>query len=342
MGFKRNNGSTKVIYCREDRNSLMAKVCVVIVTYNRKDLLLNLLEKLTKQTHRVEEIIIVDNHSADGTFALLLSKGIIKEAVENEITESEWEGIRINYYLNSENTGGSGGFEKAFQLALGHNCDYIWAMDDDVEPENDCLEMLLNNIDVDSKVCIPSRNDENWTDELVIHYDLSNPFLFNIKQYKTVVNSNMVKEDTVIVEDFPLEGPLISIDVARSVGTPNSKYFIMYDDTDFAHRLSKYTSIKYVKNARLHRKLTVPKAKNSEWTWKEYYLLRNSFVFDKCYGSNIFVRRCRPLISCFAKIVSAICQRKLFRVKIICKAYNDAIHNRLGKRIEPGTDVRTL
>jgi GT2 family glycosyltransferase len=53
-------------------------VCAVVVTYNRKNLLIECLEGLRKQTRPVDAICLVDNASTDGTPDLLLEKGYIK------------------------------------------------------------------------------------------------------------------------------------------------------------------------------------------------------------------------------------------------------------------------
>lgn len=46
-------------------------VCVATVTYNRKEYLLRLLNALSEQTHQINTIYIVDNHSVDGTMEML-------------------------------------------------------------------------------------------------------------------------------------------------------------------------------------------------------------------------------------------------------------------------------
>ena len=317
-------------------------ICVVLVTFNRKQLLLELLRSLCRQSVPISTIVIVDNCSSDGTSESLREEGIVDNVVQGQICESMWNNMKILYFLNESNTGGSGGFEKAFSIANELNSDYIWAMDDDIEPEEDCLEKLLAVMSDDVQVCVPSRNDDRWTDQLVKDYDLSNPFKLNLKQYKKIVDSRTIHEDTAEIVDMPLEGPLISAELCKKVGTPNSLFFIMYDDTDFAHRLGQYTTIKYVRDARLHRKLVQKQSQSSEWTWKEYYLLRNSFYFDKLYGKNILVRRVRPALSCAAKVGSAIARRKPFRARLVIRAYKDAISGRMGKQIEPGTDITKL
>lgn len=43
------------------------KVCAVVVTFNRKELLMDCLEALLKQKRPLDAIYIVDNASTDGT-----------------------------------------------------------------------------------------------------------------------------------------------------------------------------------------------------------------------------------------------------------------------------------
>jgi GT2 family glycosyltransferase len=47
-------------------------VCAVVVTYNRKELLIECLDALCKQTRPIDAMYIIDNFSNDGTAELLL------------------------------------------------------------------------------------------------------------------------------------------------------------------------------------------------------------------------------------------------------------------------------
>ena len=53
-------------------------VISVVVTYNRKELLLECIEALIKQTYELEKIIIIDNNSTDGTYDSLKDKGYLE------------------------------------------------------------------------------------------------------------------------------------------------------------------------------------------------------------------------------------------------------------------------
>lgn len=320
----------------EKEKTKIFNVCVATVTYNRKEYLLRLLNALSEQTHQINTIYIVDNHSEDGTMEMLFKQGII---VTNETSESDfsglWKGVRINYHYNDINSGGSGGFEQVFKMASANQHDFLWAMDDDVLPERNCLEILLSKIDEEHKVIFPSRTDENFTDYIVISYNLTNPFVFKINGRHKKVYSTELKGECVDTYAFPLEGPLFSMDIVRKIGYPDPSYFIMYDDSDYARRCLTETKIRYVKSACLHKQI-IP-VKNDKFTWKEYYGYRNCFLYDIKYGKNIGVRKIRP----FLIMVSAYLWNKYKRhnclvantVKI---AYKDAISGKIGKTVEPG------
>ncbi|MEN3014688.1 MAG: glycosyltransferase, partial [bacterium] len=120
-------------------------ICAVVVTYNRKHLLLECLEAIRKQTRPVQAIYIIDNHSIDGTPELLLEKGYINQLPPPVLTEpweielsisnqTNSEPIEIHYIRMHENTGGAGGFHEGLKRAYEKGYDWFWLMDDDVEP----------------------------------------------------------------------------------------------------------------------------------------------------------------------------------------------------------------
>ena len=51
----------------------MFKICAVVVTYNRKELLLRNISSLLSQTYPLD-ILIYDNASTDGTYDFLVQK----------------------------------------------------------------------------------------------------------------------------------------------------------------------------------------------------------------------------------------------------------------------------
>ena len=63
-------------------------VQAVVVTHNRKALLLECLEGIARQTHRVAGVLVVDNASTDGTEEALEASGLPAESLLIEVPET--------------------------------------------------------------------------------------------------------------------------------------------------------------------------------------------------------------------------------------------------------------
>ncbi|MEA2272653.1 MAG: rhamnopyranosyl-N-acetylglucosaminyl-diphospho-decaprenol beta,3/1,4-galactofuranosyltransferase, partial [Solirubrobacteraceae bacterium] len=80
-------------------------VQAVVVTYNRRALLLECLEGIARQTHPVAGVLVVDNASTDGTREALERSGVADR-------------LRIDYLRLARNGGGSEGFHYGVREAL--------------------------------------------------------------------------------------------------------------------------------------------------------------------------------------------------------------------------------
>ncbi len=316
------------------------KVCVVIVTYNRKELLVSLLQDLAKQSYPVSAILMVDNNSSDGTPELLLENEMVSTVKIDEITTQNWHNITIHYYRNSENAGGSGGFAKAFELVKDMQYDCVWAMDDDVSPEAHCLEEMMKYLDEEARMCVPSRGDDNFVDYANVEYDLETLRYFHFNECKrNRLDSRNITEPYVEVQDMVFEGPLLTMDLLHEIGIPNRDYFILFDDTDYAHRAVEKTKIRYIANAKLHKKIIPVKVDGGAWSWKNYYNMRNSVYFEKKYGKNFRVRYLRAILRLGDLFVRALIRRRFKRAKWIIRSYIDGITGRMGKTYSPNEIV---
>lgn len=312
-------------------------VCILIVTYNRKEYLVKLLKNLLEQTVKPDAILIFDNFSNDGTNDYLIEKGYVERIVEAEISTKIVNEVNIKYYRNVENSGGSGGFYYGMQLALKENCEYIWTMDDDVLPELNCLEKLIKGMDSNTQLCVPCRTDENYQDYAITNLNMRNPFKYSIAMRKKMIKSSDIRGEFEYVVDMPFEGPLISSELIRKIGFPEKKLFILFDDSEYAYRASKYTKIKYMKNAILHKQIIPSNIYGKSLSWKEYYCYRNLYWFDKKYGENILVRVIRPILNYVYLILRAIIKREKSDIRLINRAFRDAREGNMGKTIEPGS-----
>jgi len=315
------------------------RVCAIVVTYNRKALLVECLETIRKQTRPVDAIYIIDNASTDGTPELLLEKGYIKKPPPANVLEP-WENkfeinnltdggsIEVYYVRMHENTGCSGGFYEGVKRAYERGYDWLWLMDDDIEPDIDCLKNLLKCFYKDNSLLVvtPAKLfKEGWIGGGTILQDLSNPFwrrkkyfcitgaFYSFDDAKRVLNS---LPEIIYVDDVPFEGPLIKKDVVKLVGYPNKDLFICRDDTEYSIRIKQKGKLAIATRALVKRKLLEGNKSNM----KRYYYVRNHAYTDRVYGKNFLVRHIRPFIYMILYIGKAITMRQFNMIGKYIKA----------------------
>jgi GT2 family glycosyltransferase len=107
------------------------KISALVLTYNRKEVLLQCLDSVLAQVEPADEVIVLDNGSTDDTCEYLQKSGRLKHD-------------SIVLYRLQENTGPSGGVDMLFRLAEQRGSDWLWYMDDDTIPDADALMELKN------------------------------------------------------------------------------------------------------------------------------------------------------------------------------------------------------
>lgn len=219
-------------------------------------------------------------------------------------------------------------------LAMNYDYDYLWIMDDDVLPEIDCLDRLLSCMDDSHMVCVPNRTDDKYSDTAVLCYSLQNPIKLTPGSRIKRVPCKDIQDEMIEVQAMVFEGPLVDTRIVKKVGLPDEKYFIFFDDSDYCRRILKYTKVRLVKSAILHKQI-IPEPQ-TEFGWRDYYSYRNCFVYDRKYGKNVLVRKLRPYLIRTFGMWNA--RRKYGKEAhdIIKIAYIDAINDKLGKTVEPG------
>jgi len=214
--------------------------------------------------------------------------------------------------------------------------DCVWAMDDDVSPEENCLEEMMKYLDKDARVCVACRGDENYVDYAITGYDLKTLRYYHFEDCKrNKLDSRDITTPYVEVKDMVFEGPLFTMDLIKEIGLPDKGYFILFDDTDYAHRACQRTSIRYITGAKLHKKVFPPKVEGAPWGWKSYYKLRNSVYFEKKYGENFRVKYLRAIIRLGDLFLRAVLRKRFKRAKWIVRAYIDGVKGRMGRTYEP-------
>ena len=250
-------------------------VAVVIVTYNRADLLVRMLDGLAAQNRRPDAVYVVDNASSDHTAEVLRDR----DDLPLHVTHSE------------QNLGGAGGFHLGVKAAYDAGHDRIWLMDDDVVPAPDCLAVLMDH----ENPCLAAVREDlsgALVEKAATAFDLRNPL--QIRPKKATIDSDYPSRkempEEVEVHNIAFEGFLVHRRVIDRIGLPDPSYFIFYDDVDFALRARRAGfRILALRDAVLVRQLDFHQQHALD-SWKGFYMFRNLFVVHFRYGENALVR----------------------------------------------------
>lgn len=291
-------------------------VAVVVVTYNRADLLGRMLDGLAAQTRQPDAVYVVDNASADHTATILAHR----------------HDLPLQVTTMPENLGGAGGFHRGVELAHSDGHDRIWLMDDDVVPAPDCLEVLLSH---DEACLLTVREDTagRLVEKAATTFDLSTPWA--IKPKTSMVETDFGDRDRmpamVEVQNVPFEGFMVRRDVVDAIGLPDPSFFIFYDDVDYAVRARRAGfKIWAIRDAVLVRQLDFDQQHDLSG-WKGFYMYRNLFVVHFRYGENALVRLKPWLIVAAVVLLSPVRGGRAEAANVI-----RAIRSARGMRTPPG------
>lgn len=196
-------------------------VVAVIVTFNRKLMLQEMLRSFNKMTRTPDFIIIVDNNSSDGTGAFLAS-----------IVGSAHNVIPI--FLNT-NVGGAGGYHIGIERGCELGADWVWTLDDDCVPQPDALEKLIDfmkNYEKGHSAHIGFLASRvNWTDGS----------LHLMNKPGVLFRSDSIDEfDKGIkpIKYASFVSILINRNAIEMVGLPIKEFFIYFDDVEYTRRIT--------------------------------------------------------------------------------------------------------
>ena len=238
------------------------KYSVVIVTYNRLNLLKECLQCVDQQTLKVTEIVLINNCSTDGT----------AEFLEDYAKNHNY----VNFITTEKNLGGSGGFELGIR-SVSDNCDYVLLIDDDAMLDKDFFAEIEKNMENGVEAYSGTIRTDGKIDTSH-RRRLKNPIL-------------MIKEDVSEIEyEQPFFyyqlasfcGLLVSKKIIDKIGFPKGEYFIWYDDTEYSMRISQLTKIKNINSARINHKTFI--STDQSLSWKSYYGYRNQIDFGRRFS----------------------------------------------------------
>lgn len=211
------------------------KITAVVVTFNRLALLKECIEGLRRQTVPLQEIIVVNNGSSDGTAQWL----------------AEQSGLTI---ITQGNLGGAGGQHTGIGQAMEDKADWIWLMDDDAEPYPDALEKFLPFLNQDSVAAVATTVIDKEGKIQEVHrgdwdYRGINTH-FGCRSLPLGEYSNR----SVQVGYATFVGIMVNRKAVERVGLPKKELFLHFDDIEYSLRLGRYGRILLIPESKMLHK----------------------------------------------------------------------------------------
>lgn len=282
------------------------KVAAIVVTYNRKRLLIECIESILSQTTPAD-LYIVDNNSTDDTYA----------AIKKYINKGQ-----VFYFNTGKNLGGAGGFQYGINLVARKDYDFVWIMDDDCIPTKNALseflktdKILKNNYGfLSSKVL--------WTDGNLCTMNIQRKTLTKkIKNY----SPKLIK--TTLASFVSL---FIPTKIVREVGLPIKEFFIWTDDWEYTRRISsKYNSYVVTNSIVIHKTKTNVGANIAtdmpERIDRYRYLYRNDVYFYKREGLKGLIYELVRLSDHTLRVLLKAKNNRLKRIKMIVQGTSEGL-----------------
>lgn len=241
-------------------------IASVTVTHNSSQVLPQHIEALLRQKRRVQEIVVVDNASTDGTAALLRERY-----------------PQVTVLPMRENLGASGAFAVGLAYAaLERRHDWVWAFDHDSVPNDDSLELLLAGAE--------SLRDQNGQigilAPLAIHGETGTAYAPLLWQDGYVKLPAEKLHEPVVFADLVINsGSLLRRGLVEEIGLPRADFFMDFFDYEYClrarshgYKIAVITGSRLVHEIGNSRKVWLP---GGSGLWKdhspcrEYYISRN-------------------------------------------------------------------
>jgi rhamnopyranosyl-N-acetylglucosaminyl-diphospho-decaprenol beta-1,3/1,4-galactofuranosyltransferase len=268
-----------------------ARVVAVVLTYRRTDLLRRSVDAVVGQTRPPDLVLVVDNDRLAGQVLSPLA--------------AAGGGPPVEVFETGENLGPAGGYEVGLREALDRGATKVWTVDDDLVPERDCLERLLE-ASQGPDVLIPLQRKPGF-----------------VKGHPPSWN-----------------GTLFDAAVVLSLKLPRGDLFFWAEDTEFYQRIRKAGfAITPVPGAAVFHVNPEDRRRGSARDWRLYYEVRNGLYVRLVLRPRTAKGTWRAWRSAIGKLGAIVVlePHKARSMRLWWRGYRDYRRRRLGKVVAPET-----
>jgi GT2 family glycosyltransferase len=242
-------------------------VVAVVVTWNRRELLVEALAGLRGQSHPLAAVVVVDNASTDGTDQVLGG-------------ETGLDVVRLE-----QNTGGAGGFAVGIEQALTHRPHLVWLLDDDTIPTPEAGRELVRvweqyaAAEGDPPAVLASK--VVWTDGR--DHPMNTPR--RKPGARSAESAAAARVGAVPIRSASFVSIMCDADVVRARGLPLADYFLWNDDFEYSTRLIRDRVGLYCPDSVVVHKTKVFGSTDADPGERFFYEVRNKvWLFTRSRG----------------------------------------------------------
>jgi GT2 family glycosyltransferase len=236
------------------------------MAYNSARVLPRQMEALSRQSRQLQEIIVVDNASSDGTPALLAER---------------YPHVKVIQLPKNLGAGGALAAGVSY-AALERRHDWVWMVDDDSVPNDNAIEVLLEA----AKSQAGTDNEIGMLAPLPVHRETGTPYPPLLWREGFVKPSPELLRQPIWFADLVfVSGCLVRRDVVENIGLPRPDFFMDFIDFEYClrarthgYRIAVVTGCHLaheVGNARKVKLLGYSAIWPDHSPWREYYISRN-------------------------------------------------------------------
>lgn len=236
------------------------KVCIIVVSWNKKDCIKNCLKSLAKVSYPNYEIIVVDNASVDGS---------------PEEIESTFPYVRL--VRNRENLGYTGGNNVGIQYSIRKSADYIVLLNDDVIVSPSFLTEMIKAFESDRQIGMAGPKILCFPEKTRIYQPYG-----KINYYLQIgrLSLNRIVEPTKV--DWVCGAALfVRTETIKKAGLLDTNFFLYFDEADFCERAKKAGyKIVYVPHSIVYHDISRSFSHGMNPV-QLYYVTRNELLFAR-------------------------------------------------------------
>lgn len=248
-------------------------VGIIVLNLNQRDLVMQFVKELEKQSYKDFKLYLVDNGSDSS------------QRIQKEDIRRDW----FHPIYLDENTGFAAGNNRGMEQAVNDGCRYLWVVNNDIQLAPDCMSNLLTYMEAHPQVGIlgpkiyySSEPKRIWYAGGKINWQL--PFAYTVCTHigERVMDEGQFDKETET--DFVTGASMfVRREVFEKTHGFDEKYFAYFEDADWSLR-TKESGFSIAYNPKAVMWHMVGSLSGVTSPRSSYFQIRNSLLFVHMWG----------------------------------------------------------